>query len=172
MSRRALKRTYVLGERRVELDVVLLEGVLGGTLTEGDSVRTVDAPVGARDPGEVWLQQDGRRERAVVLRQGDGWLVCLKGEVYELSTQGAPGARAPAGASDDFAVSPMTGLLAKVSVDVGQEVKAGAALFIVEAMKMEYVVKAPRDLVVAAVTASAGAQVSQGDVLVRFQEAQ
>lgn len=170
MSRRALKRTYRLGDRRVDLDVVLDEGVLGGTLTEGASVRAVDAPVGVGDAGSVWLQQDGRRVRAVVLRQGDRWLVSFEGEVYELSTQDAAGARSPAGASDDFAVSPMTGLLAKVSVAVGQDVKAGAALFIVEAMKMEYVVKAPRDLVVAAVTASAGAQVSQGDVLVRFEE--
>jgi propionyl-CoA carboxylase alpha chain len=41
--------------------------------------------------------------------------------------------------------SPMPGLIVKVAVDVGQEVKAGQELCILEAMKMENVLRAERD---------------------------
>ena len=44
-----------------------------------------------------------------------------------------------------FLLSPMPGLLASVAVKEGQEVKAGEALAVVEAMKMENVLRAERD---------------------------
>ena len=81
-----------------------------------------------------------------------------------------PGARAAAGGSDeDFATSPMTGTLAKLSVEPGTAVAEGGELFVVEAMKMEYVVKAPRDVMVAEVRGSVGGQVDQGAVVVTFE---
>ncbi len=43
-----------------------------------------------------------------------------------------------------FLLSPMPGLLASVAVKEGQEVKAGEALAVVEAMKMENVLRASR----------------------------
>jgi len=64
----------------------------------------------------------------------------------------------------------MTGTLAKVTVAPGEAVSAGAELFIVEAMKMEYVVRAPRDVIVAEVRGAVGAQVEQGGVVVTYAE--
>ncbi len=54
---------------------------------------------------------------------------------------------------------PMPGLVVSVLAAEGQEVRAGAALAVVEAMKMENVIRAERDGVVASV------KVSPGDVL-------
>ena len=47
-----------------------------------------------------------------------------------------------------FLLSPMPGLLLRVNGSVGQEIKAGEELAVVEAMKMENVLRAERDAVV------------------------
>ncbi len=48
-------------------------------------------------------------------------------------------------AESDYLASPMPGLLVQLNVEAGQEVKAGDAIAIVEAMKMENVLRAERD---------------------------
>jgi propionyl-CoA carboxylase alpha chain len=65
-------------------------------------------------------------------------------------------------------MSPMPGLVVSVSVAVGQEVKTGEAVCIVEAMKMQNIIRAEADGVVKAVNASAGASVAADEVLVEF----
>jgi propionyl-CoA carboxylase alpha chain len=65
-------------------------------------------------------------------------------------------------------MSPMPGLVVSVAVAVGQEVKTGEAVCIVEAMKMQNIIRAEADGVVKAVNASAGASVAADEVLVEF----
>ena len=65
-------------------------------------------------------------------------------------------------------MSPMPGLVVSVSVAVGQEVKTGEAVCIVEAMKMQNIIRAEADGVVKAVNAAAGASVAADEVLVEF----
>jgi propionyl-CoA carboxylase alpha chain len=68
-----------------------------------------------------------------------------------------------------FLISPMPGLLAEVAVQVGQEVRAGETLVVIEAMKMQNVMKAERDAVVAELLARPGDSVSVDQPLLRFQ---
>ena len=56
------------------------------------------------------------------------------------------------------------------AVAAGQAVAAGATLFVVEAMKMEFAVKAPRAVTVAEVRRRAGEKVALGEVVVTFRE--
>jgi propionyl-CoA carboxylase alpha chain len=65
-------------------------------------------------------------------------------------------------------MSPMPGLVVSVAVAVGQEVKTGEAVCIVEAMKMQNIIRAEADGVVKAVNAAAGASVAADEVLVEF----
>ena len=65
-------------------------------------------------------------------------------------------------------LSPMPGLVVSVEVAPGQEVKAGETLCIVEAMKMQNIIRAERDGVIATVGAKAGDSVSADEVLVEF----
>ncbi|HEV2082564.1 MAG TPA: acetyl/propionyl/methylcrotonyl-CoA carboxylase subunit alpha [Brevundimonas sp.] len=65
-------------------------------------------------------------------------------------------------------LSPMPGLVVAVPVAVGQEVKAGETVAIIEAMKMQNILKAERDGTVKAVSARAGDPVAADDVLVEF----
>ncbi|MBU1346203.1 MAG: acetyl/propionyl/methylcrotonyl-CoA carboxylase subunit alpha [Alphaproteobacteria bacterium] len=64
--------------------------------------------------------------------------------------------------------SPMPGLVVSIAVAVGQEVKAGETVAVIEAMKMQNILKAERDGVVKAVSAKAGDPVAADDVLVEF----
>jgi propionyl-CoA carboxylase alpha chain len=67
-----------------------------------------------------------------------------------------------------FLLSPMPGLLLKVSVSEGQEVKAGEELAVVEAMKMENVLRADQDAVVAKLRAAAGDSLTVDQVIMEF----
>lgn len=60
----------------------------------------------------------------------------------------------------------MTASVWKVNVEVGQAVKAGDELIILESMKMEIPVEAPADGTVTAVNVKPEEQVAEGAVLV------
>ncbi len=75
--------------------------------------------------------------------------------------------KAPADMSR-FVLSPMPGLLADVAVQVGQKVLAGERVAVIEAMKMENVLFATQDGVVAKVLAAKGDSLSVDQVIVEF----
>jgi propionyl-CoA carboxylase alpha chain len=68
-----------------------------------------------------------------------------------------------------FLLSPMPGLLVSLSVAVGQEVKEGEPLAVVEAMKMENSLLAPRDAVVAKVLAAKGDSLAVDQPILEFK---
>ncbi len=68
-----------------------------------------------------------------------------------------------------FLLSPMPGLLVKISVQEGQPVKAGEELAVIEAMKMENVLRAEQDAVVAAIKAAPGDSLSVDQVILEFE---
>jgi propionyl-CoA carboxylase alpha chain len=68
-----------------------------------------------------------------------------------------------------FLLSPMPGLLVRLSVSVGDEVKAGEELAVVEAMKMENSLRANEDVVVAKVLAEEGQSLVVDQPIVEFE---
>ena len=70
------------------------------------------------------------------------------------------------GAGETPVNSPMPGSIFKIECSVGQSVKAGDVLIVLEAMKMEIEVSAPVDGTVKAIAVSAGATVNTDDLLV------
>lgn len=67
-----------------------------------------------------------------------------------------------------FLLSPMPGLLVSVAVTEGQEVKAGEVLAVVEAMKMENILRAAQDGVVSKIHANAGASLAVDQKIIEF----
>jgi len=65
--------------------------------------------------------------------------------------------------------APMPGKVLEVKVASGDQVKAGDALLVLEAMKMENVLRAPRDGVVERVDAVVGIAVEKGAALVTYE---
>jgi len=68
-----------------------------------------------------------------------------------------------------FLLSPMPGLLREVAVKVGQEVKAGEKLAVIEAMKMENILKADQDCKVKKISAAAGESLSVDQIIIEFE---
>lgn len=82
-----------------------------------------------------------------------------------LSSQDMAGA-----ASGAAVVSPMPGVLDRLFVERGSAVKKGDPLAVIIAMKMEHVLKAPKDAVVKSVGGQAGDNMAKGAVIVTFEE--
>ncbi|MGL4798130.1 MAG: biotin/lipoyl-containing protein [Cellulosilyticaceae bacterium] len=75
-------------------------------------------------------------------------------------------AAAPSAAGANKVVAPMPGKIVDVKVSVGQQIKEGDLVAVLEAMKMENEVFASASGTVASVNVSAGAMVEANDVIV------
>ena len=77
----------------------------------------------------------------------------------------------PIGAKNDTGkklLCPMPGLVVSIAVNEGQEVKAGETLAVVEAMKMQNVLRAERDGTVKKIHAAAGATLAVDALILEF----
>ncbi|MFK5986122.1 MAG: acetyl/propionyl/methylcrotonyl-CoA carboxylase subunit alpha [Pseudomonadota bacterium] len=68
-----------------------------------------------------------------------------------------------------FLLSPMPGLLVKVSVEEGQKVSAGEELVVIEAMKMENVLRAEQDAVISKIKAEVGDSLMVDQIIIEFE---
>jgi len=71
--------------------------------------------------------------------------------------------------TSNLLLSPMPGLLVSVAVNVGDEVKSGEELAVVEAMKMENVLRAEKDCVIADIKATAGESLTVDQIILEFE---
>jgi propionyl-CoA carboxylase alpha chain len=62
----------------------------------------------------------------------------------------------------------MPGLVVRIDVAVGQDVKAGEGVAVVEAMKMQNIIRAERDGKIAKIAVAAGASVAADEVLIEL----
>ena len=78
----------------------------------------------------------------------------------------APAAKPAAGGAKSGVKSPLPGVILDIKVNVGDEVKKGQTLIILEAMKMENSINADKDGKIAAINVSKGESVLEGTDLV------
>jgi 3-methylcrotonyl-CoA carboxylase alpha subunit/geranyl-CoA carboxylase alpha subunit len=103
------------------------------------------------------------------------WHVQLQGpECLELwlndQSHSAPSTGASAQAAQSLR-APFNGKLIALHVQEGQSVKQGDPVLVIESMKLEHVLNAPRDAVVHSVTVTPGQQVGPGQALVQWKDA-
>jgi propionyl-CoA carboxylase alpha chain len=146
--------TFVVetGERRIAVETVWAPGepLLQASVDGQPVVVQVDAV------GSGWrLINEGGQAEALVLTPRQAELYAL------MPVKAAPD-------TSKFLLSPMPGLLASVAVSEGQEVKAGEVLAVVEAMKMENVLRAVRDGTVKTLHANAGDSLRVDQKIIEF----
>ncbi|MDR3462323.1 MAG: biotin carboxylase N-terminal domain-containing protein [Beijerinckiaceae bacterium] len=95
-------------------------------------------------------------------------MVSERGQTWRLTPWRTTGVTADP-AADGSLLAPMSGRVTVVGVSMGERVKAGRKLVVMEAMKMEYSLVAPFDGIVAELDAVAGSQVADGAMLVRIE---
>ena len=103
------------------------------------------------------------------------YTITVNGNVYDVTVEEGTGSAAPtapkaapkaaAGAGAVKVAASVPGKVLKIAASVGQAVKAGDNIVILESMKMEIPVVAPQDGTVASIDVAEGASVENGDTL-------
>ncbi len=162
-------RRIVLRFGGQEMPVELIEGRDGTVARVGG--EEIVLTVRALSDGVYAVTRGGRRVIAHYASDGTTHQLHLDGQVYTFGRDRPGPARSGAAvARHQDLGAPMPGLVAHVFVQEGQMVEAGDPLFVVEAMKMEHVVRAPTPGRVARIRISPGRQVEGGAIVVEVEE--
>ncbi len=175
----ALKRDWVVKIGADYVPASILEGMISIPMEMDLSVGGGAPLTVASDwrPGEpVWRGRVGGRQVAAQLRPlPNGMRIAWQGmavEAHAMLPRTAELERLmPVKLPPDTSkmlLCPMPGLVVSIAVAEGQEVKAGETLAVVEAMKMENVLRAERDLTVAKLKAKPGDSLAVDAVIMEF----
>ena len=153
---------------------------------DGEHTRSVE--VSPLTSGRYRVVVDGAEQEIVIEPLGEGRARLIAGEQHAVVEVTAVGTRRfvrlgtmdfvferqvrrrGASAGTGGLESPMPGLVTRVLVAVGDAVRRGQPLLAVEAMKMEHLIRAPRDGRVARLQAREGEMVNGGVALVELEE--
>jgi propionyl-CoA carboxylase alpha chain len=176
------ERVYVPCERVVRIDgggehKVRIKPYKGGTLAVLDGGDLIDI-VGRWTPGQRLLivLVDGRRRIVQVRRAGRNWELQTRGATHRVQVVPPHIAelshfmieKEPPDLSR-LLLAPMPGLLTRLDVAVGDKVEPGQPVAVMEAMKMENILRAPRAATVKATPAKAGDSLAVDQVIVEFE---
>ena len=134
--------------------------------------------VGRWSPGQrlLTVRVDGRVRAVQVRRSGRAWELQTLGASYRAVVVAPHVAelakhmieKAPPDLSR-LLLAPMPGLLTKLDVAVGDKVEPGQPVAVMEAMKMENILRAPKAATVKATPAKAGDSLAVDQVIVEFE---
>ena len=119
-------------------------------------------------PGEFVVRDGERVQRMYAATAGDTVWVFHDGVVYEIADPSPSRARARTGAGGGSLTAPMPATVVDVKVKVGDSVKRGDIVIVLEAMKMELPVRALGDGQVKAVHCRPGELVQPDTVLIEI----
>jgi propionyl-CoA carboxylase alpha chain len=160
-----------------EKHLVRIKPYTGGTLAVLDGGDLIDI-IGRWTPGQRLLAVvvDGRRRIVQVRRVGRNWELQTRGashKVQVLSPHVADLAKhmidKPPPDLSRLLLAPMPGLLTKLDVAVGDKVEPGQPVAVMEAMKMENILRAPKAATVKATPAKAGDSLAVDQIIVEFE---
>jgi propionyl-CoA carboxylase alpha chain len=188
LARRARAKAGPLARKRHRNAwVVVADGVRSDvTVAEHDNALTLTLPAEDRTlllnhivwrPGSALFSAhlDGRAFTATVAAAPEGFMIrfrAVRQRVLVLTPTSADlHQRLPARTPPDtsrLVVSPMPGLVVSMDVAEGEEVKEGQVICVIEAMKMQNIIRAERDGQIKTLGAKAGDSVAADDVLAQF----
>jgi len=163
-----------IGKREFTVTVVPYDG---GNLVIVDDAEAIDV-MGDWSPGMPLMiaDMDGRKRVVQVAKMGRGWRFTTRGcrhevlvmprHIAELASHMIE--KVPPDLSR-FLLAPMPGLLTRLEVKAGDKVEAGQPIAVVEAMKMENILRAPKSTTVKATPAKAGDSLAVDQVIVEFE---
>jgi len=149
----------------------------GGNLAIVDDNDAIDV-IGDWSPGQPLLvaDMDGRRRIVQVAKRGRGWRLTTRGARHEALVMPRHIAELSrhmiekvAPDMSRFLLAPMPGLLTRLEVKKGDKVEAGQPIAVVEAMKMENILRAEKSTTVKATPVKAGDSLAVDQVIVEFE---
>jgi acetyl/propionyl-CoA carboxylase alpha subunit len=162
-----MHHAFKIGDEEHEL--WLSRGRDGYVLHLGD--RLIPVAFKREDDGRCFVTTGDATTPVVVAVRGDDVFVHLDGETHQLSYRHPMVRLAAAGqtSADDVIRAPMPGSLVSLRVEEGDEVSRGDPLLVMESMKMETTIAAPRDAVVEAIHVTERQTFDRDAVLITFQ---
>jgi 3-methylcrotonyl-CoA carboxylase alpha subunit len=129
--------------------------------------ETLEIAIDEAAPPRYRVRVGGRDELVYCIAEGDAIHLFWRGRAYRLDRAAATARRSsvPTGTLE----SPMPGRVLEVKVKPGDAVVKGQPLIVVEAMKMENIVRAPRDGRIRAVAVAVDARVASGQTLIELE---
>jgi propionyl-CoA carboxylase alpha chain len=172
---------HVLCERVLKIageqHLVRIKPYKGGTLAVTDDGDLVDI-IGRWTPGQrlLFVSVDGRRRIVQVRRAGRDWELQTRGASHRVQVLSPHVAqlskfmleKEPPDLSR-MLLAPMPGLLTRLDVAVGDKVEPGQPVAVMEAMKMENILRAPKAATVKATPAKAGDSLAVDQVIMEFE---
>ena len=168
-------------ERLVRIDTaehrVRIKPYDGGTLAVINGGELIDI-VGRWEPGQRLLSAtvDGRHRIVQVRRKGRGWELQTRGRSHAVQVLPPHVAdlskhmlEKVAPDMSRFLIAPMPGLVTRLDVAAGDKVEPGQPVAVMEAMKMENILRAPKAATVKATPVQAGESVAVDQVIVEFE---
>ena len=155
---------------------VAVEPYDGGLLVSVDGADEVDV-IADYVPGQRLLVAEINERRRIVriAREGRGWRFQTLGSKHHVEVMAPHVAdlsrhmiEKVAPDMSRFLLAPMPGLLTRLQVEVGDKVEAGQPVAVIEAMKMENILRATKATTVKATPATAGQSLAVDDVIVEF----
>ncbi len=125
----------------------------------------------SQDENEILMTLNGERIKAYSAAEKDDYFVFINGRQYMLKKHAAGADLSgglPGSAGGDFVSSPMPGTIIKINCSEGDEIKENDTLVIVEAMKMENMLRSPVDGKVEKISFSEGDLVDAGAPIVEI----
>jgi 3-methylcrotonyl-CoA carboxylase alpha subunit len=159
-------RWFRCGEDEAIIEAAAAES--GWSLRIGERDYQATAEIAA--DGRLAVTLNGARSRATVLAHGAALAIFIGGAswVFEEIDPLAPPEAADIGGGR--LTAPMPGRVVELLVAPGATVQKGQPMMVIEAMKMEHTIAAPRDGVVAAVNFAAGDLVEEGAEVIALKE--
>ncbi|MBX3593860.1 acetyl/propionyl/methylcrotonyl-CoA carboxylase subunit alpha [Sphingomonas sp.] len=168
-------RAVLIGDTRFDTTIEPYEG---GLLVRLDADEPPVDVIGQWRPGErlAAFRVDGDLLTVAVTRTRSGWRLRTRGAAHEARVY-SPRVAELAGYMIEkvppdmsrFLLCPMPGLLTRVDVEPGDKVEAGQPLAVVEAMKMENILRAEKAGVVKAVNYGAGESLAVDAAILEFE---
>ena len=121
------------------------------------------------EPNLISFKADDKLYNIYCFFNKDKTYLSIDGENYILEKDKTSKTKTGKQQKGNSVFSPMPGLLVKVPVSVGDEVKSGETLAIVEAMKMQNELPSPRDGIVKKINGKEGEQVDALQVIVELE---
>ncbi|MEG3155165.1 acetyl/propionyl/methylcrotonyl-CoA carboxylase subunit alpha [Sphingomonas sp. RB1R13] len=156
---------------------VAVEPYEGGLLVSVDGEEEVDL-IADYVPGQRLLvaDLDGRRRIVRIAKEGRGWRFTTLGARHHVEVMAPHVAdltqhmiEKVAPDMSRFLLAPMPGLLTRLEVKAGDNVEAGQPIAVIEAMKMENILRATKATTIKATPAAAGQSLAVDEVIVEFE---
>ena len=159
---------FLDGDERIAVTVHCRDGrylleLPGGTMRASG---TIDAE------GDLCADLDGTRLRATVVRRELEMCIIVNGQSHALVVEDSFLHTAEQESVIGRLTAPMHGKIVALMVAAGEEVKLGAPLVVLEAMKMEHTITAPADGTVISLPYAVHDMVSEGEDLLNFEVAE